>query len=60
MTGISIFIDSRITSSSPSATICPSSTTTFHTLAVISALTSCMRGKLTRRGRQIRRPAVTT
>src|SRR3954449_6534934 len=37
MTGISIFIDSRITSVSPSVTVSPWATTTFHTLATISA-----------------------
>src|SRR5439155_8928577 len=42
-TGISIFIDSRITSSSPSATIWPTSARTCHTFAVISASTSTMR-----------------
>src|SRR5215469_11436655 len=36
-TGISIFIDSSITSVSPSATVSPSTATTFHTLATISA-----------------------
>ena len=41
-TGISIFIDSRMQISSPSATICPSSTTTCHTFAVISARISAM------------------
>ena len=39
-TGISIFIDSRTTSSSPSATVCPASTRTYQTFAVISARTS--------------------
>src|SRR5215472_5087341 len=39
-TGISIFIDSRITRVSPSATVSPSAATTFHTLATISARTS--------------------
>src|SRR5262249_49185232 len=36
-TGISIFIDSSITSVSPSAMVSPSTATTFHTLATISA-----------------------
>src|SRR4051794_24190847 len=40
MTGISIFIDSRMTSVSPSATVSPWATTTFQTLATISARTS--------------------
>src|SRR6185436_17303196 len=47
-TGISIFIDSRMAISSPSATIWPSSTTTCHTLAAISARISCMARKLDR------------
>ena len=42
VTGISIFIDSRMTSSSPSATTAPTSVRTCHTLAVISARTSLM------------------
>src|SRR5262249_48466724 len=46
VTGISIFIDSRITSSSPSATCAPTSVRTCHTLAVISARTSVMAGQL--------------
>src|SRR4029079_18009584 len=41
-TGISIFIDSRMTSSSPTSTSWPTSTRTCHTLAVISARTSVM------------------
>src|SRR5438067_4298918 len=41
-TGISIFMDSRITISSPSATICPSSATTCQTFAAISARISAM------------------
>jgi uncharacterized membrane protein YeaQ/YmgE (transglycosylase-associated protein family) len=40
LTGISIFIDSRIMSSSPSPTDAPTSVRTCHTLAVISARTS--------------------
>ena len=40
VTGISIFIDSRIMSSSPSPTDAPTSVRTCHTLAVISARTS--------------------
>src|SRR5206468_3114116 len=36
-TGISIFIDSRMTRVSPSATSSPALATTFHTLATISA-----------------------
>src|SRR5262249_56071528 len=44
MTGISIFIDSRMQISSPSATIWPSSTTTCQTFAVISALISAIPG----------------
>src|SRR5882672_12016501 len=39
-TGISIFIDSRITRVSPSSTLSPSAATTFHTFATISARTS--------------------
>jgi hypothetical protein len=39
-TGISIFIDSRITRVSPSSTWSPSEATTFHTFATISARTS--------------------
>src|SRR6266496_3756577 len=39
-TGISIFIDSRITRVSPSPTVSPSFATTFHTFATISARTS--------------------
>src|SRR5829696_1468106 len=45
-TGISIFIDSRMTISSPSATICPSSATTCHTFAAISARISAMAAQL--------------
>src|SRR5947207_7233582 len=41
-TGISIFMDSRMTISSPSATICPSSATTCHTFAAISARISAI------------------
>src|SRR5262245_62151456 len=44
MTGISIFMDSRMQISSPSATIWPSSTTTCQTFAVISALISAIPG----------------
>src|SRR5256886_13542909 len=40
VTGISIFIDSRISSSSSSATCAPASVLTFHTLPTSSALTS--------------------
>src|SRR3954470_4577575 len=40
ITGISIFIDSRMTRVSPSSTLSPWETTTFHTLATISARTS--------------------
>src|SRR5581483_6596095 len=36
-TGISIFIDSRMTRVSPSSTVSPLFTTTFHTFATISA-----------------------
>src|SRR6516165_4141099 len=39
-TGISIFIDSRMTRVSPSETSAPSAATTFHTFATISARTS--------------------
>src|SRR3954454_5548354 len=39
-TGISIFMDSRITSVSPSSTASPCATTTFQTFATISARTS--------------------
>src|SRR5947209_8733500 len=39
-TGISIFIDSRMATVSPSAMVWPGSTWTCHTLAVISARTS--------------------
>src|SRR5262249_52519705 len=42
-TGISIFIDSRMTSVSPSATASPSDATTCHTFATISARTSVTR-----------------
>ena len=45
-TGISIFIDSRMTSSSPTSTFWPTSTRTFHTFAVISARTSATSGTL--------------
>src|SRR5215472_8699615 len=43
-TGISIFIDSRMTSVSPSETWAPSAATTFQTFATISARTSATRG----------------
>src|SRR6266536_735505 len=42
-TGISIFIDSRMTRVSPSSTESPSVTTTLHTFATISARTSATR-----------------
>src|SRR5439155_20163598 len=46
-TGISIFMDSRMTIVSPSATSAPGATSTFHTLATISASTLAMaRGTL--------------
>src|SRR5882757_8979111 len=41
-TGISIFMDSRMTNSSPSATICPPSATTCLAFAAISARISAM------------------
>src|SRR5262245_46043774 len=42
-------MDSRMQISSPSATICPSSATTSHTFAVISARISAMGAHVTRR-----------
>src|SRR5262249_9156302 len=45
-TGISIFIDSSITSVSPSATLSPSAATTFQTFATISARISVTRTSL--------------
>src|SRR3954471_11362412 len=45
-TGISIFIDSRITRVSPSATVSPCLATTFQTLATISARISSAIGEL--------------
>ena len=36
-TGISIFIDSRITTESPSATVSPTATSIFHTVPVMWA-----------------------
>src|SRR2546430_3070893 len=56
-TGISIFMDSRMTISSPSATICPSSATTCHTFAAISARISAMAGDVIREHRQMGTPA---
>src|SRR5262249_24079500 len=53
VTGISIFMDSRMTSSSPSATRAPTLVRTCQTLAVISARTSVMAGD----GTQARRSA---
>src|ERR671910_3910365 len=52
-TGISIFMDSRMTISSPSATICPSSATTCHTFAAISARISATAGDVIREHRQV-------
>src|SRR5215510_2088056 len=43
-TGISIFIDSRMTRVSPSEIWAPSAATTFHIFATISARTSATRG----------------
>src|SRR5215467_13785635 len=50
-TGISIFIDSRMTRVSPSETSAPSAATTFHTFATISARTSATRGSFPLSGR---------
>src|SRR5215469_533893 len=55
-TGISIFIDSRMTSVSPSETSAPSAATTFHTFATISARTSATHGSSPRSALLSRRP----
>src|SRR4029450_9577630 len=52
-TGISIFMDSRMTISSPSATICPSSATTCQTFAAISPRISAMAGDVIREHRLV-------
>ena len=53
-TGISIFIDSKITTASSAATVCPSSTSTFSTAATSSATTVWLTGhRRVRRARPV-------
>src|SRR5438876_8319376 len=57
VTGISIFIDSRISSSSSSATCAPGSVFTFQTLPTSSALTSVISSHSNRESGGLARPS---